>query len=542
MSRRNRTAQFEKPSPDKKIEAPNAHKSESLIESFAEGNQFATRQRANDFLRLMRTLPDPDPVLRKMGRGITALQELLTDSHLESVWSIRCSATSGAEWFCAAGADGQRETEAAELFAEQLDKLDIPRVIEEMMDAVAFGYSPLEVLWMRDGERWGIGDIVGKPPQWFEFDNDNHLVFKIGAVGTEELPPNRFLLARHRPSYANPYGVKVFSKCYWPVTFKKNGFRWWTVFVEKYGGAFLYGKYPNNASEQYKTELLNALEKMIADAVAIAPEGAEITIESAKEKGAAGSIHADYIKMANAEISKAVLGQTLTTEIGDKGSYAAANTHNLVRKDLAASDRRRICELFNKLSAVWTLYNFGADVTPPKFQFVKDEDLQTERAERDTKLYRVGWRPTKAYMMKQYELEEDDFELAKPSDNNFAKRNRSRNFAHGPSCMCGCGGYNGTQNIFTKIAALFASKGDKLAAKDTKLMQEFSDLMKRQGQEAIDGNIESYVDALGTVDNFDDAREALLSVYDSNSLEDFARVIDEVRFAAQGIGSGHAGR
>jgi ribosomal protein S8 len=108
--------------------------------------------------------------------------------------------------------------------------------------------------------------------------------------------------------------------------------------------------------------------------------------------------------------------------------------------------------------------------------------------------------------------------------------------------MCGCGGYNDTQNIFTKIAALFASKGDKLAAKDTKLMREFSDLMKRQGQEAIDGNIKTYADALGTVDNFDDAREALLSVYDSNSLEDFARVIDEVRFAAQGIGGGHAGR
>ena len=537
MSRKNKTAKFE--TPDKKIDVPGKRNNESLIETFAEGNQFATRQRANDFLRLMRTLPDPDPVLRKMGRGITALQELLTDSHLESVWSIRCSATSGAQWFCAAGEDGKRETEAAELFAEQLDKLDIPRVIEEMMDAVAFGYSPLEVLWMRDGEKWGIGDIVGKPPQWFEFDRENHLVFKTGTVGTEELPPNRFLLARHRPSYANPYGVKVFSKCYWPVTFKKNGFRWWTVFVEKYGGAFLYGKYPTNASEQYKTELLNALEKMVADAVAIAPEGSEITIGSAKEKGAAGSVHADYIKMANAEISKAVLGQTLTTEIGDKGSYAAANTHNLVREDLAQSDRRRISELFNKLSAVWTLYNFGGEVIPPQFQFVKDEDLQTERAERDTKLYTVGWRPTKAYLMKQYELEEDDFDLVKASDNSFTKRNPPRGFTNAP---CGCAGHTDNQNVFTKIAALFNSRADKLAEKDAKIMREFADLLKQQGQEAVDGNIERYVDALGTVDNFDDAREALLSAYGSNSLEDFARVIDEVRFAAQGIGGSHAGR
>jgi phage gp29-like protein len=274
--------QSESWSPDKKLDTKN---NAALSENFADGNQFATRERANEFVHLMRTLPDPDPVLRKMGRGISALQELLTDSHLESVWGVRCSTVSGAQWFCAPGADGRREVEASELLREQLGKLDIPRVINEMMDAVAFGFSPLEVLWQKDGEKWGVGDIVGKPPQWFEFDQHNHLVFKTGATGTEELPPNRFLIARHRPSYANPYGVKIFSKCYWPVTFKKNGWRWWTVFVEKYGGAFMYGKYPSNAGEQFKTELLTALEKMVSDAVAIAPEGAEITIESAKDEG-----------------------------------------------------------------------------------------------------------------------------------------------------------------------------------------------------------------------------------------------------------------
>jgi phage gp29-like protein len=108
----------------------------------------------------------------------------------------------------AAGADGKREQEAADAFAEQLSALDVPLIIEEMMNAVAYGYSPLEVLWELDGVRWGIGGIVGKPPQWFEFDQDNRLVFRTGAVGIEEIPENRFLLVRHRPSYANPYGDK----------------------------------------------------------------------------------------------------------------------------------------------------------------------------------------------------------------------------------------------------------------------------------------------------------------------------------------------
>jgi phage gp29-like protein len=86
------------------------------------------------------------------------------------------------------------------------------------------------------------------------------------------------------------------------VTFKKNGFRWWTVFVEKYGGAFLYGKYPNNAGSQFKAELLAALENMISDAVAIAPEGSEITIESLANKGSVSTAHSEYIEAANKEI------------------------------------------------------------------------------------------------------------------------------------------------------------------------------------------------------------------------------------------------
>jgi phage gp29-like protein len=535
MSKRVGKKQFENWGPDKKIEGGAEH----IEKSDTDGGHFATRQRANDFVRLMRSLPDPDPVLRKMGRGITALQELLTDSHLESVWSIRCSAASGAEWFCAAGGEGRREKEAAEVFAEQLGNLDTPRIIEEMMDAVAYGYSPLEVIWVPDGGRWGIGDIVGKPPQWFEFDQENRLVFRTGVVGTEELPANRFLVARHRPSYANPYGVKVFSKCYWPVTFKKNGFRWWTVFVEKYGGAFLYGKYPGNAGEQYKKELLTALEKMVSDAVAIIPEGAEITIESLANKGGVSSVHSGYIEAANKEISKAVLGQTLTTEVGSTGSYAAAKAHDLVRKDLAASDRVRISECFNRLAAVWSFYNYGAEVAPPKFEFVKDEDLYTERVERDVKLYTIGVRPKKSYITREYEIPEEDFDIVDNTGGAGGQDFRHAAPGHFTAGGCGCGaahGARGKRTLLQKFAALFASKASKNAGKDRKLRKEFSDLLIEEGQDEIDKTIEGLVDALGLVDSYEDAYAVLMSAYDKHTVKDFANLVYETRFAAIGIG------
>jgi phage gp29-like protein len=519
--------------PEKSPDGNPAGQGKALAENGSGKNHFATRFRANDFTRLMRTLPDPDPILRKMGKGIPELREILSDSHLESVWSVRCSTASGEEWFLTAGEEGRREKEAAELLTAQLKSIDIPRVIEEMMEAVAFGYAPLEVIWLADGKYWTVGGIVGKPPEWFEFNSEDTLVFKTNAGGTEELPPNRFLIARHRPSYANPYGVKVFSKCYWPVKFKTAGFQWWTVFVEKYGGAFMYGKYPGNASEQHKEEMLESLDALIANAVAIFPEGSEITIESLANKGSVNSVHKEYIEAANAEISKAVLGQTLTTEIGDKGSYAAAQAHNMVRGDLAAADRYRICQTFNRLSAVWTLYNFGADVAPPRFEFVKDEDLQKDRAGRDKELYAFGWRPRKSYITREYGIPEEDFDLQHESGaETETEPSAAPHAADGSTCGC-----NTKTNIFQKLyTSLFATKAEKQRRRDARLMKEFKDLMLEAGQEALDGQIENYIDALGNVENFKDARAALDSVYDKNKYGDFAALVDEVRFAGQGLG------
>jgi phage gp29-like protein len=526
--------------PNSKIDTEKKTVSDTPDVNITGGDQFATRSRANDFVRLVRALPDPDPVLRKMGRGITALQELLTDSHLESVWSVRCAATSGAEWFMEPGDDSSGAKEPADAFAEELKDMDVPRIIEEMMDAVAFGYSPLEVLWTAKEGKWGFSNIVGKPPQWFEFNQENKLVLKTGILGTEELPENRFLLVQHRPSYANPYGVKVFSKCFWPVTFKKNGFRWWTVFVEKYGGAFMYGKYPSNAGEKFKAELLDALEKMVADAVAIAPEGSEITISSAADKKGGSDVHSEYIKMANNEISKAVLGQTLTTEIGSTGSFAAAKAHDLVRGDIAAADRRRISAAFNRLAVVYTFYNFGPNVAPPLFQFVKDEDLQTARADRDAKLHQMGWRPKKEYFIREYGMQDEDFDLQEEQsggDDSFPGFNQIiPDKKHSKNCSCGCQNTKKRKSFFHKLAMLFASKEEKELVKSEKLIKEFEELLISDGQEEINKTVQSYADALGSVDNYDDAFKALISVYEKNPRSHLAYLIDEIRYAANVIG------
>ena len=548
MARRKKIPQshFQKWAPAAKVDGVTESLDEAPEVNLAGGNHFATRERANEFVRLMRSLPDPDPVLRKMGRGITALQELLIDSHLESVWSIRCSAVSGREWFIAAGeGGGKKEQEAADRFAEQLKALDVPRIIEEMMDAVAYGYAPLEILWKPDNGLWGIGNIMGKPPQWFEFDPENRLVFSGGRIAVEPVPENRFMLVQHKATYLNPYGDKVFSKCFWPATFKRQGWQWWTVFVEKYGGAFMYGKYPNRAPEADKVALLECLESMISDAVAIAPEGSEITIDSLANKGGLSNVHAEYINAANGEISKAVLGQTLTTELsGDTGSYAAGQVHNEVREGLALADRRRASAAFNRLASVYTHYNFGSEVLPPTFEFVKDKELYTEQVERDVKMYSIGWRPKKPYIMREYGIPEEDFDMVGEAETGkeprFSGVEPARHFAHAPAPSCTCGGHTKKKpGFFERLLGLFASKDEKAAAKDERLMGEFENQMLQAGQDELNKIVKGCADALGTVDTYGAAGAALAEQYGKTSLADFAHLIDEVRFAAQGIGGRH---
>jgi hypothetical protein len=206
---------------------------------------------------------------------------------------------------------------------------------------------------------------------------------------------------------------------------------------------------------------------------------------------------------------------------------------------LAAADRHRISACFNRLAAAWTLYNYGEDVLPPAFEFVKDEDLQAERARRDKELYSIGWQPKKSYIAREYEMPEEDFDIAESAG---AKEQGGAFSQSGKHSGCSCG-MPARQNIFSKLkAALFTSKANKQRAEDRRLMKEFRDMMLEAGQEAVDEQIENYVDALGNADNFEEARAALLASYNKNDYRDFAALIDEVRFAAQGLGGTHGKR
>lgn len=375
--------------------------------------EIATRQRSMDFYALGMYLPNPDPVLKQQGKDIAVYTELLSDGHLGGCVTSREAGVKSLEW----GIDrGKARSRQAKLIEDLFKNLDIDGIISAILQAPLFGYQPLEVMWEKVGNYIVPKDVVGKPPRWFVFNEDNEPRFrtKQDPVNGEALPDRKFLFARHKATYENPYGLAELSRCFWPITFKRGGLKFWVIFTEKYGMPFLIGKHPRGTDEKDNDALLEKLEAMVQDAVAVIPDDSSVEfLESGRGGNASSSqIYEKLIEMCKTEVSISILGQNLTTQVKG-GSFAAAQSHMQVRSDIVHSDRKLVEKTLNELIGwVWS-YNF-IDGERPVFSMWEEEDVDKDLADRDKTLSDAGVRFTKAYYMKAYGFAEEDIEVGAP--------------------------------------------------------------------------------------------------------------------------------
>jgi phage gp29-like protein len=282
---------------------------------------------------------------------------------------------------------GKAKSRQAKITSDALQALDMNRIIGEILNAPLCGYQPLEVLWGKVGG-WILPiDVVGKPRNWFAFDASNNPRFltKVDMILGEELPPKQFLFARYEPTYDNPYGFPLLSRCFWPVTFKKGGYKFWVTFLEKFGMPFLWGKLPRGLGKKEYDDLYDILERMVTDAVAVTPDDGSISMIESKGSSGSSDIYEKFLTFADSEVSKAIVGQTLTTQVGEKGSYATSQTHMEVRNDIVLGDKR-LCESTMNQLIIWIdELNFQSG-NPPTFSLYKEEDVDLTLAERDDKL------------------------------------------------------------------------------------------------------------------------------------------------------------
>jgi phage gp29-like protein len=398
-------------------------------------DEIATRQAAYDWSGFMGLLPDPDPILRKLGDGSEILEGLTADGHLISVIQQRKLGTLKKEFRWEPGlAPGEKKasrqsTKLAGDLTADLENVDLYNLISALLDAPLYGNTPVEIKWQpaKDGSRLAIKDLEAKPSRWFSFNeyNEPRFVSMQNAWDGTELPFGKFVLAKHFPTYDNPFGLRLLSRCFWPVAFKKGGIKFWSVLAEKYGIPFLLGKHRVGATATEKQEMLSNLSRMVRDAVAVIAQGGSVEIVETGKSGGGDNIHSGLVHEMNAEMSKVIMCQTLTAEVGDKGSYAAGKVHSDVLDDVRHGDQTLVKKTMEEIAWLYMLVN-APGIPCPKFIWFEEDDPKKEFAERDKTLSDSGVEFKKSHYVKTYGLDEADFELKaeKPGFDSAPERSR----------------------------------------------------------------------------------------------------------------------
>ena len=458
-------------------------------------------------------LPNPDPVLSKITSQFSSnfqqYKEILWDAHLTAVIASRKSVTTSKEWYIEKNGAPAR---VVKLVEKAFKMFNVHRATEEILDARLFGMQPMEPVWGRPENFEGESKIfpvefTGRPPYWFQYDNENKLRFrsKENSWPGEEIKPYSLIVPRNNPKYDNPYGEALLSVVYYPVTFKKTGYKYWVEYVQKFGSPFLEGRVPRSAGDAEFDQLLERLNEMANGSSIVIPQDAELTVHSVASSGGGGDTQKKLVDFSNAEISKAIIGQTLTTEAGDKGARALGEVHNEVRLDLAQSDEILCENCFGELIRWIVDLNFGPNIVAPTFKYDHEDDIKEDLAERDTKLNGLGVKFNKEYFEEEYNLNSKHFEVVEVEE----PEQEDPEFAE--------------NKTFEDQAALDA------------FINNFSD---EELQKQADGIVNPIIEMVSKANSFEEALEGVIELFPEIDTSVISKQLGRALFNTQNLGRG----
>jgi phage gp29-like protein len=305
------------------------------------------------------------------------------DTHLASVLGTRKTAVLGVDWDVMAYSDDKADQEVAAFVTEALDAVKgLEGAFLDLLDAIGKGYSVGELMWeVRDGRAW-VGQVKWRHQKRFAFDDAGErvkLLTDSSPMG-EDIPENKFVVHLHKARSGHPSRQGLVRVCAWMYLFKNYSVKDWVQFAEVYGQPLRLGKYDPQATPADREALLAAVTQLGTDAAGIISKSTEIEFVETSQRS--GDIYSALASFCDAQMSKAVLGQTLTTEVGDRGSYAASKTHGEVRQDILEADCKSLAETLRRdLIRPLALFNFGPDALTRlpwvKFHYEPPEDLKS---------------------------------------------------------------------------------------------------------------------------------------------------------------------
>jgi len=311
------------------------------------------------------------------------------DAHIYSVANTRRLAFTGLPWEIISAADVDQiedraaADEARDYVREKLSAIEsFADVLKHLSLALGRNIAVAEIVWENS-------EVVHLEPvpatrllYWVSADYmpGKEIVPELRIKTFEErargipLVPNKWVVHKPMAIAGAPMRgglLRLTAACYVAKAFSLKD---WLIFLEVFGMPVRVGKYDPSATPADKEELLRMLQCLGTDAAGIFSKAVELELTEVSNRGEAP--YQALCSFLNAELSKAWLGQTLTTEQGDRGSQALGRVQNEVRQDIRDDDivaegatirrdlLRPMCE-----------GQFGADVPVPYFRRRVDEKV-----------------------------------------------------------------------------------------------------------------------------------------------------------------------
>lgn len=331
------------------------------------------------------------------------------DPHLFSQLQTRKQAVTGLDFeIIPFDPDNAEDKEIAEFISMVINDIENFEEIEmDLLDAIGKGFAVSEIIWDISEGCTMIKDIRSRHQKRFYWDsiNDKMKVRTALHPEGEVLRENKFIIHRYKARSGHPSRAGVLRVVAWMYLFKNYNIKDWISFCEVYGLPLRLGKYAQGASEKEKAALMKALVQIGADAAGIIPDGSSIEFINT-EKAASTDLFEGFARYADEQISKAVLGQTLTSDSGG-GSFAQSKTHNEVRHDLTVADCKALAATIRRdLVRPLVIFNYGEAKRIPfiKFDCKEAENLKESAEVLGTLIEKTGLKVPTGYIYKKFAI------------------------------------------------------------------------------------------------------------------------------------------
>lgn len=360
-----------------------------LVREIATPTLAGVRQVWQDSVAFGLTPSDLAGLLRQAVEGdadryLTLAEEMEErDLHYSAVLANRKQAVSGLQVTVEAADESAEAQKLADALTSVIMMPSFDELLEDQLDALGKSYSVDEIMWDTSESQWMPKGFEHRDPRWFMYDRFSRRELRLRDVSdvVHGLPLAPFKFIVHTPRIKT--GLPIRGGLARIVAFawicKSYALKDWMAFAEVFGMPLRVGRYGPSANADDIRVLKMAVANIGTDAAAVLPESMKIEFQEVAKSGGGADVFERLCQYLDKQISKAVLGQTMTTDSGGGSGLAQAKVHNEVRTDIQKKDAKQLASTLNLgLARPFIDLNFGPQKAYPRIciNVPEQEDLK----------------------------------------------------------------------------------------------------------------------------------------------------------------------